>query len=85
MEYLTQENDRLTSALVTSREEISRLSALVGGGSVVGMPLGVVGSHVGVNGGGGGGGGAVQPVSMNVALPAKQQQSVGGALSGYGY
>lgn len=31
VEYLTNENERLTSALVTAREEISRLSSLVGG------------------------------------------------------
>lgn len=48
VEFLQQENERLTTALVTSREEISRLSALVGGvgvgqvnGSVGGVPVSV--------------------------------------------
>ena len=36
VEFLQTENERLTSALVASREEISRLSALVGGAGVIG-------------------------------------------------
>jgi ATF/CREB family transcription factor len=46
VEFLTGENERLTSALVSSREEIARLSALVGatggippGGTPAGMPI----------------------------------------------
>lgn len=38
VEYLTNENERLTSALVTAREEISRLSSLVGGVGVSANP-----------------------------------------------
>jgi ATF/CREB family transcription factor len=78
----------LTSALVASREEISRLSALVGGAGVGPgtslLPVGV----------------GAQPVSMNVSLPGKggqaagppgqQQQTTaatagGGGGRGYGY
>ncbi|KAL5530260.1 SKO1 [Sanghuangporus sanghuang] len=40
-EYLQNENERLTAALVASREEISRLSQLVGGAGV-GLSSGVV-------------------------------------------
>ena len=36
VEFLQTENERLTSALVASREEISRLSALGGGAGVIG-------------------------------------------------
>lgn len=89
VEYLSNENERLTSALVSSREEISRLSALVGGAGVVGsVPMGVGVNGVGVSGPG------VQPVSMNVSLPHKSGgppvASVGPAAggrsgSGYGY
>jgi len=39
VEFLTNENDRLTTALVSSREEISRLNALLGGaGQQGGVP-----------------------------------------------
>jgi len=51
-EYLKNENERLTSALVSSREEIARLSALVGSAAV----------------GGSASVGQAQPVSMDVAL-----------------
>lgn len=79
MEYLTNENERLTSALVSSREEISRLSAMVGGAGVVGaVPIGV-----GVNGVGVGGPG-VQPVSMNVSLSGKGGNSAAVASVGAG-
>jgi ATF/CREB family transcription factor len=94
VEYLSNENERLTSALVSSREEISRLSALVGGAGVVGtVPMGVGVSGVGMNGVGVSGPG-VQPVSMNVSLSNKSGgppvASVGPANggrsgSGYGY
>ncbi|KAG5715416.1 hypothetical protein E4T56_gene6670 [Termitomyces sp. T112] len=71
VEYLTNENERLTSALVNSREEISRLSALVGGGAIVGA------SGPGVAGTAG------PPVAMNVSLgPANGKAS---ARGGYGY
>lgn len=79
VEYLAQENERLTTALISSRDEISRLSALVGG-------AGVVSSHT-VNGAGPG----VQPVSMNVSLSGKAANAAavsgpgGGRSSGYGY
>lgn len=84
VEYLSNENERLTSALVSSREEISRLSALVGGAGVVGsVPIGQNGVSVG--------GPGVQPVSMNVSLPNKSGQTPVGAGGGgrggggYGY
>ncbi|KAF8631302.1 hypothetical protein AX15_002620 [Amanita polypyramis BW_CC] len=95
VEYLSNENERLTSALVSSREEISRLSALVGTASVVGaVPLGVGVSGVGVGTVSVAGPG-VQPVSMNVSLPGKGGGSAtvasiaagqsGRGNSGYGY
>ena len=80
VEYLSQENERLTAALISSRDEISRLSALVGGAGVVGpLPM------VGVNGS--------QPVSMNMSITQKGQNGTaaavsgpgGGRASGYGY
>ncbi|KAH9938727.1 uncharacterized protein B0H18DRAFT_968454 [Fomitopsis serialis] len=67
VEYLSNENERLTAALVASREEISRLSALVGAASVGpavsmgGSNVGVNGSHVPVNGG--------PPISVSVTMP----------------
>jgi ATF/CREB family transcription factor len=69
-EYLKNENERLTSALVASREEISRLSALVGG---AGISIGTGGIGVA---GAAGAGATGQPVSMNVA--------VGGSLGSKG-
>ena len=86
VEYLTNENERLTAALVASREEISRLSALVGAASVGpavsmgGQNVGVNGSHVPVNGG--------PPISVSVTMPpggknATAMVGVGGR--GYGY
>ncbi|KAI5124772.1 hypothetical protein M0805_005406 [Coniferiporia weirii] len=47
VEFLQNENERLTSALVSSREEISRLSQLVGGAGV-GLPMNASGMGVGV-------------------------------------
>ena len=76
IESLSSENDRLKKALVDSRDEIARLSALVGSASVV--PIGV-------------GGPGVQPVSMNVSVSSRQNgvaavSGPGGArASGYGY
>lgn len=63
MEFLKNENERLTSALVSSREEISRLNALLGGSA--GGPG--VGGATGVGSVGGVGQG--QPVSVSVSLP----------------
>lgn len=69
VEFLSQENERLTSALVASREEISRLSALVGG----------VGVGTGVTNGPGSG----VPVSVGVGvIGGKEGRASGGA---YGY
>ena len=75
---MTAENDRLTSALVSSHEEISRLSQLVGAASVVGGPGGGAGS-------GGGSGGA--PISMNVSLASTTKVAAVTSVrpSGYGY
>lgn len=84
VEYLSQENERLTQALISSRDEISRLSALVGGAGVVGqVPLGVS-----VNGNA-----SAQPVSMNMSISQKGSNGTaaavsgpgGGRSSGYGY
>lgn len=54
VEFLQNENERLTNALVSSREEISRLSALVGSAGVglpiAGVPVGSV-SALGVGAG----------------------------------
>lgn len=36
VEYMSNENERLTSALISAREEIARLSSLVGGVAVAG-------------------------------------------------
>jgi ATF/CREB family transcription factor len=80
VEYLKAENEQLKTALVASRDEISRLSQLVGGAGVVGpVPIGV--STVGVGGPGG------QPISMNVSIPGKAGGGAGGGrqTSGYGY
>ena len=96
VEYLTNENERLTSALVASREEIARLSALVGAASVgqpVPLPVSGAGASMsvtagvgpGVNGVGGPGG---PPVSVNVSLPPPSKSAVamvGGGGRGYGY
>jgi len=72
VEYLTTENERLTSALVASRDEISRLSAMVGGAGVVGL-----GSSNGSTG---------QPLSMSVNMGGGKSVTVGGrGGAGYGY
>lgn len=86
VELLTTENERLTSALVSSREEISRLSALVGnavigpGGPTVGP--GVVPPNV-VNGVVSNG----QPVSMSMNMVSKGGATGGAATAraSYGY
>jgi len=89
-EYLENENERLTNALVSSREEISRLSAIVGASGVssnAGIPS--VPATGAPTGGGQGGGGA--PISVNVSLPGPVPTktvtaSVGsGGGRGYGY
>ena len=49
MEYLSNENERLTSALISAREEIARLSSLVGGVAVTGGMVGG-GVHAGHHG-----------------------------------
>jgi ATF/CREB family transcription factor len=74
IESLTGENERLKKALGDSRDEIARLTALVGSTGVV--PLAV-------------GGPGVQPVSMSVSVP-RQNGAVavsgpGVRASGYGY
>ena len=75
---MTAENAQLTSALVSSREEISRLSQLVGAASVVGGP----GDGAGAGGGGGG-----APVSMNVSLTSAAKVVAASSVrpGGYGY
>ena len=79
VEYLTTENERLSSALVSSREEIARLSALVGGAVIGpgGPPVapGVVPSSAVVSNG--------QPVSMNMNVAAKSGAAT--ARASYGY
>ena len=96
VEYLSNENERLTSALVASREEIARLSAIVGAAAVgqpVPMPVSGAGGNMGhgvgvgpgVNGVGGPGG---APVSVNVSLPPPGKNAVamvGAGGRGYGY
>lgn len=85
VEYLQTENERLSSALVSSREEISRLSALVGGavigpgGPTVGPGVGppsVVVNGVATNG---------QPISMNMNLVAKGAPAATSGRASYGY
>lgn len=61
VEFLKNENERLTSALVSSREEISRLNALLGGAA--GPGVSGAASVSGVTGVG-----QVQPVSVSVSL-----------------
>ena len=82
VEYLTTENERLASALVSSREEISRLSSLVGN-SVIGPGGPTVGPGVvppnGVTSNG-------QPVSISINMASKG--GGGGATTArasYGY
>ncbi|KIJ56585.1 hypothetical protein M422DRAFT_238208 [Sphaerobolus stellatus SS14] len=75
VEFLSNENERLTTALVSSREEISRLNALLGG---AGAPQGGVPQ---VN---------TQPVSVAVTLPSggknvSAQAPVGVVSNGRGY
>lgn len=84
VEYLTTENERLTAALVSSREEISRLSALVGGavigpgGPTVGPSVVPPATTVVSNG---------QPVSMSMNMGAKGGAATGAAPArvSYGY
>jgi ATF/CREB family transcription factor len=85
VEYLQTENERLSSALVSSREEISRLSALVGG-AVIGPGCPTVGPGVGppsvaVNGVATNG----QPISMNMNLVAKGAPAATSGRASYGY
>ena len=63
VEFLTAENERLTVALMSSREEISRLNSLVGAHPSSGH---MQSSH----GHAAGGGAGQQPVSVAVSLPA---------------
>jgi ATF/CREB family transcription factor len=63
VEYLSTENERLASALVSSREEISRLSALVGG-AVIGPGGPTVGP------------GVVPPTAMNAVVSSGQPVSM---------
>jgi len=65
VEFLKNENERLTSALVSSRDEISRLNALLGAGTAGGG----VGGTAAVGMGGVGGVAQAQPVSVSVSLP----------------
>jgi ATF/CREB family transcription factor len=62
-EYLTQENQRLQEALVSTREELARLSA----GAPL-MPVGVTNAPPNVH-----------PVSVNVSLPPPNAKAVVGA------
>ena len=75
IESLQDENERLKKALGDSRDEIARLTALVGSTGVV--PISV-------------GGPGVQPVSMSVSVPTRQNGAAavsgpGVRASGYGY
>jgi len=67
VEFLSTENERLTTALVSSREEISRLNALVGAGGSATVPNGAHGHG--------------PPVSVAVSLagPTKSAMGVVGA------
>lgn len=84
VEFLTTENERLASALVSSREEISRLSALVGGavigpgGPTVGPGIVPSSTAVVTNG---------QPVSMSMNMAAKGSTAAGTTTTraSYGY
>lgn len=71
VEFLSNENEQLKNALVSSRDEISRLSALVGGAGVVGsVPLpNAVGA-------------GIQPVSMNVSIGKTGSTAAAAAASG---
>lgn len=74
VEFLTNENDRLTTALVSSREEISRLNALLGASASGGAQPGS-------------GVGGSQPVSVSVSLPpagkgVPAQTGAGGQVQG---
>ncbi|KAH8118510.1 hypothetical protein DFH11DRAFT_1686656 [Phellopilus nigrolimitatus] len=60
VEFLANENERLTAALVSSREEISRLSQLVGGAGV-GLSIAAQGVNVGV------------PLSVGMGVQQQQQ------------
>lgn len=90
MEYLSNENERLTSALVSAREEVQRLTAVVGSAAIAtsasSSAVGAGGAG-GMGGTGGGGGGGGQPVSMNVTLGAggKTGVAAGAGARGYGY
>lgn len=100
VEFLSQENERLTSALVSSREEISRLSALVGSAGLgaaaaAGVPLnlGVAAAANGINAGVASANGVTKqgvPVSVGVPAAGKGVAAVSAAntgkqTGGYGY
>ncbi len=96
VEYLSNENERLTQALVSSREEITRLSALVGASGVVpnsnNVPVNSVPVNgISVNGMVNGNHASHQPpVSVSVSLPpggknASAMVGGGGGGRGYGY
>jgi ATF/CREB family transcription factor len=69
-EYLTQENQRLQEALVSTREELSRLTA--------GAPLLPVGVSANVPPN-------AHPVSVNVSLPVTASSKAVVGARGYGY
>jgi ATF/CREB family transcription factor len=69
-EYLSQENQRLQEALVSTREELARLTA----GAPL-MPVGVA-ANAPPN---------AHPVSMNVSLPAPGSAKAVVGARGYGY
>jgi ATF/CREB family transcription factor len=92
VEYLENENERLTTSLVSSREEISRLSAIVGASGVsstVGITTVPGGTGSGVPAASAVQGGAGAPISVNLSLPGSGKTvaapTAGGGGRGYGY
>ncbi len=69
-EYLTQENQRLQEALVSTREELARLTA----GAPI-LPVGVA-ANAPPN---------AHPVSVNVSLPGTASAKAVVGSRGYGY
>ena len=100
VEYLKTENERLQGTIVSMRDEVTRLSAVVvahrscglGGIVVPGYATGNGNETKNGNGGRGGSGGegrespvvGVAPVSVPVSVPQGQQGN-GGSQGGYGY
>jgi len=78
VEFLTNENDRLTAALVSSREEISRLSTLVGTAGVAPGGPGSVSMTVHVGAGS-------KDAGATASMQGKAGVSAGNGRSGYGY